>query len=68
MKNIVDKYIEEGLFILSKLISYDTVLDEYQPKSDAPFGIANQEALKFILDYASHDGFWFIMIKITPVI
>ncbi len=57
MKNIVDKYIEEGLFILSKLISYETVLDEYQPKSDAPFGTANQEALKFILDYASHDGF-----------
>ncbi|MDE5545990.1 MAG: dipeptidase PepV [Anaeroplasmataceae bacterium] len=53
----VDQYVEEGLLLLSKLISYKTVLEEYNPKSDAPFGEENKHALKFILEYAKKDGF-----------
>ncbi|MDE5715199.1 MAG: Sapep family Mn(2+)-dependent dipeptidase [Anaeroplasmataceae bacterium] len=53
----LDKYIEDGLFLLSKLVSFETVLNQYDPKSDAPFGKENKEALHFMLDYAKHDGF-----------
>lgn len=53
----VDQYVEEGLLLLSKLISYKTVLEEYKPKSDAPFGEENKHALKFMLEYAKVDGF-----------
>ncbi|MDE6660661.1 MAG: dipeptidase PepV [Anaeroplasmataceae bacterium] len=53
----VDKYLEEGLLLLSKLISFETVLKNFNPKSDAPFGDENKHALKFILEYASKDGF-----------
>lgn len=53
----VDQYIEEGLLLLSKLVSFPTVLEQYDPKSDAPFGEENKHALKFILEYAEKDGF-----------
>ncbi|MDE7264409.1 MAG: dipeptidase PepV [Anaeroplasmataceae bacterium] len=53
----VDKYIEEGLLLLSKLISYPTVLEAFDPKGDAPFGEENKHALKFMLEYAKEDGF-----------
>ncbi len=53
----VTKYLDEGFMILSKLISYKTVLEEFDEKSDAPFGIENKNALHFILDYAEKDGF-----------
>ncbi|MDE7106062.1 MAG: dipeptidase PepV, partial [Anaeroplasmataceae bacterium] len=53
----VEDYVEEGLLLLSKLISYNTVLEKFNEKSDAPFGDENKHALKFILDYAEHDGF-----------
>ncbi|MDE6047096.1 MAG: dipeptidase PepV, partial [Anaeroplasmataceae bacterium] len=45
------------LLLLSKLISYKTVLEKYEPKTDAPFGEENKHALKFILEYAKKDGF-----------
>lgn len=53
----VEQYVEEGLLLLSKLISFKTVLEEFQPKSNAPFGEENKHALKFILEYAEKDGF-----------
>lgn len=53
----VEKYLEEGLLLLSKLISFKTVLENYNPKGDAPFGEENKHALKFILEYAKKDGF-----------
>lgn len=53
----VDNYVEEGLLLLSKLISYETVLENFNPKTDAPFGEENKHALKFILEYAKKDGF-----------
>ena len=57
MEYKIEKYLEEGLLLLSKLISYKTVLDHFDPKKDAPFGEENKHALKFILEYAKKDGF-----------
>lgn len=57
MEYKVEKYLEEGLLLLSKLISYKTVLEHFDPKKEAPFGEENKHALKFILDYAKKDGF-----------
>lgn len=48
---------EELLNILAKLISFASVLDEYKPNSDAPFGLENKKALEYILAEAKKDGF-----------
>lgn len=53
----VNEYKESGLFLLSKLVSYKTVLEKFNPKSSAPFGEENKMALQFLLDYAKNDGF-----------
>ena len=34
----VEDYVEEGLILLAKLISFKTVLHQYDPKAEAPFG------------------------------
>ena len=46
----VEDYVEEGLILLAKLISFKTVLHQYDPKAEAPFGEENKQALKFILE------------------
>ena len=46
----VDQYVEDGLFLLSKLISYQTVLDRFNPDSPTPFGKENAQALKFFFN------------------
>lgn len=51
------KYQEKGLELLKKLVSYPTILQEYQPNSDAPFGEENKKALNYLLNYAQEDGF-----------
>ena len=53
----VNDYKKAGIELLSKLISYASVLEEFDPESDAPFGEENKKALEFILDYAKKDGF-----------
>lgn len=53
----VEDYIEEGLLLLSKLISFKTVLSQFEPKGDAPFGEENKKALRFLLEYAKNEGF-----------
>ena len=57
IKELIKKYEDDSLFLLSKLISFKSVLDEYNPKSSAPFGKENAAALKFILETAKYDGF-----------
>ncbi len=52
-----EKYKDEALNFLSKIISYPTVLDKYTPDSNIPFGVANKECLTYILDKADKDGF-----------
>ena len=53
----IEKYKESALLLLSKLISFKTVLDRFDPKSEAPFGEENRRALHFILEYAKNEGF-----------
>lgn len=50
-------YKDKAIELLRKLISYNTVLDEYKEGSDAPFGEGNKECLNYLLDYAKKDGF-----------
>ena len=50
-------YEQEALFLLSKLISFKTVLEKFDPKSNTPFGLENKKALDFLLEYAKNDGF-----------
>ena len=52
MKNTIMKYKDEAIKILSDLISFETVLDEYNPLSDAPFGEENKKALHYLLNLA----------------
>ncbi len=56
-KELYLKYKDQAIKLLEKLISYNTILDKYEPNSDAPFGIGNKEALNYLLDYALNDGF-----------
>ncbi len=42
---------------LMSLLSYRTILEQYNPNSDEPFGKENKEALHFLLDLAQKDGF-----------
>ena len=51
------KYYDEALKTLVDLLKYPTVLDEYMPNTDTPFGVDNKECLEYILDKASKDGF-----------
>ena len=41
----VNDYKKAGIELLSKLISYASVLEEFDPESDAPFGEENKKAL-----------------------
>ena len=50
-------YKEKAIELLRKLISFNTVLDEYKEGSDAPFGEGNKECLNYLLNYAKADGF-----------
>ncbi len=51
------EYYPSALKLLEKLISFKTVLDKYEPNSDAPFGIENKKALNYLLETANNDGF-----------
>lgn len=60
MKNLdikINDYKDEAIELLKKLISFKTVLNEYNPNSDAPFGLENKKALEYLLAKAKEDGF-----------
>lgn len=50
-------YKDEWISLTSKLVSYNSVLDEYNENSDAPFGRGNKEVLNFMLEHALQEGF-----------
>ena len=50
-------YKEKALLFLKDIISYPSVLDEYRPNTNMPFGKANKEVLEYVLKYAKEDGF-----------
>lgn len=56
-KQLILKYKEEAINILKDLISFESVLDEYNPNSDAPFGLENKKALEYLLNLGNNDGF-----------
>ena len=56
-KSIYPKYKEEGIKILEKLIAFESILDKYEPNSDAPFGIENKKALEYFLELGNKAGF-----------
>lgn len=57
LEKIILKYKEEAIRLLQKLISYKSVLDNYDPNSDAPFGEENKKVLEYLLTKAQKDGF-----------
>lgn len=57
LKEIVDKYKPFAKEMLKELVSFKSVLDEYRPDSDEPFGTANKEALEYLLNKGKQDGF-----------
>jgi succinyl-diaminopimelate desuccinylase len=57
ISEIINNYKEEAVKLTSDLVAFKSVLDKFEPNSDAPFGIENKRALEFILDKASKDGF-----------
>jgi len=60
MKNLdikINDYKDEAMELLKKLISFKTILNEYNPNSDAPFGLENKKALEYLLAKAKEDGF-----------
>ncbi|MGM9969841.1 MAG: dipeptidase PepV [Anaeroplasma sp.] len=56
-KELYSKYKIKAFEILKNLISYKTILTDYNPDSDAPFGEENKKALEYLLDLAKNDGF-----------
>lgn len=56
-KELIEKYKDEAVELLRNLVSYASVLDEYKPNSDAPFGLENKKVLNFLLNKALADGF-----------
>lgn len=57
IKNQIEKYKDEAFSLLDSLIACESVLDEYKPNSDAPFGAEAKKALEILLNKASSDGF-----------
>ncbi len=54
---LADKYFDSAVNDLKDLISAKSVLDEFKPESDAPFGLGCKEALEKMLNIAKRDGF-----------
>ncbi|MBQ9124197.1 MAG: dipeptidase PepV [Acholeplasmatales bacterium] len=55
-KQIIDNK-EYAIKLLSDLISFESVLDEFNPNSEAPFGLENKKCLEYLLNAAKKDGF-----------
>ena len=51
------KYYEDALKDLCELLKYKSVLDEFDPNSDAPFGIENKKCLEYFMQMGERDGF-----------
>ena len=57
LDKIVEDYKDEAFDLLKRLIACESVLDEYKPNSDAPFGKECKKALDTLLAQAEKDGF-----------
>lgn len=54
---LAEQSIEDATEVLRQLISYQTVLDVFDPNSETPFGVANRDALHYLLNHAEEAGF-----------
>lgn len=52
-KEMTPKALEETI----KLLKFKTILDQYNPKSNAPFGQENKKALEFMMELGKKEGF-----------
>ena len=52
-----EKYFDSALKDLCDVLKFKSVLDEYVPDSEAPFGIENKKCLDFLLGLGERDGF-----------
>lgn len=52
-----NKYRDSFINDTISLLKFETVLKEYKPDSDSPFGIENKLALEFLLDKGKEEGF-----------
>ena len=55
--NKAKEYTNDWINTTKELIKFKSVLDEFDPNSDAPFGEENKKALLWILDFAKNEGF-----------
>ena len=54
---LANKYRDEAIDLLTKLVKIDSVLDPSTSTKGAPFGKGINEALEFFLSVAKKDGF-----------
>ena len=57
LNKIVEDNMDYALRVLRDLISFNTVLKEYNPDSEEPFGFENRKALEYLLLAGSRLGF-----------
>ena len=57
LNKIVEDNMDYALRVLRDLISFNTVLKEYKPDSEEPFGFENKKALEYLLLTGSKLGF-----------
>ena len=57
LDEIILKYKDEAFKLLKDLVACESVLDEYKPNTDAPFGKECKKALDLLLNKAKEDGF-----------
>ena len=51
------KYYDDALNDLCELLKYKSVLEEYRPDTDNPFGEENRKCLEYFLNMGKRDGF-----------
>ena len=54
---LAEAYYDDAIKDLCELLKFKSVLDEYRPDSDAPFGLENKRCLEYFLSLGQRDGF-----------
>ena len=54
---LAENYQAEAEKLLIELLKFPSVLEEFKPETDAPFGVANKDCLNYLLALAQKDGF-----------
>ena len=54
---LAKKYYDDALNDLCELLKFKSVLEEYVPDSETPFGLENKKALDYFMNMGIRDGF-----------